>query len=259
MTGETLSFAQGAVLALSSALAGAVNSIAGGGTLLTFPTLIWLGLPPIAANATSTVGLVPGSIAGAWGYRAELGEVRQWLLWLIPASLLGGAAGALLLLVTPPALFAQLAPVLVLGATLLFAVSGPLGRRLALGHDGAPPSPGRVAMVVLAQLLISVYGGYFGAGMGILMLAAYALLDLGSIHRANGLKTFAGFCINGIAAALFVARGVVHWPAALTMILGSILGGYLAARVARRLGQGPVRALVIAIGLVAAASLAIPR
>ncbi len=242
----------------SSACAGAINSVAGGGTLLTFPTLIWLGLPSIAANATSTVGLVPGSLAGVWGYRREVHEVRQWLVWLIPSSVIGGIIGAVLLTKTPPAVFDQLVPLLVLGATILFMANGPVSRRVSAS---LAEGPGRAHgwIVAVCQLFIAVYGGYFGAGIGILMLAALGLLHLGSIHRMNGLKTFAAAAINSVAAALFIVKGLVHWPEALMMAAGSIAGGYLGADTARRLGQRTVRLIVIGIGLASTIALGVQR
>ncbi len=236
--------------------AGAANAVAGGGTLLTFPALVALGLPPIVANATNTVGLVPGSLGGAFGYRQELKEVRGWLVWLLPSSLLGGGLGALLLLVTPPRTFERLVPLLVLGATALFALAGPLGRRLGM-RLGSGKVPRRRALAVAAmQLAISIYGGYFGAGMGILMLAALGLLSLGSLHEANGLKSFAAAAINAVAAGVFLAKGLVVLAPALLVVTGSTLGGYLGAGFARQLGARRVRALVIVVGLVAAGLLA---
>jgi uncharacterized membrane protein YfcA len=244
------------ILLVAAAAAGAVNAVAGGGTLITFPALIWLGLPSIVANATSTVGLVPGSLSGTWGYRREVRESSQWLAWLLPVSLAGGVVGSFLLVGTPPAVFDRLAPVLVLVATVLFMIQEPLSRRLRAGSESAQP---RTGVVVLGQFVIAVYGGYFGAGMGILMLAALGLLHLGSIHRMNGLKTFATAFVNGVAAAVFIAKGMVEWPAAITMAAGSILGGYLAADAARKLGQRTVRSMVIGVGLIATAVLAVQR
>lgn len=247
---------QGAALLVAAAAAGAVNAVAGGGTLLTFPTLIALGLDPLLANATSTVGLVPGALGGAWGYRRELRTVSRWLPWIVPSSVLGGALGALLLVRTPPPLFERLAPLLVLAATVLFVAQEPIARRLRLTRGGAPAGLLQRWIVAAAQVGIATYGGYFGAGMGIVMLAALGLLHLPSIHAMNGLKTFAGGCINGIAAGWFIAAGLVNWPAALTMVAGSLLGGYFGADSARRLGERTVRRMVVAVGLVATVALA---
>lgn len=247
----------GVLLLLVSGIAGGINAVAGGGTLLTFPTLIWLGLPPVVANATSTVGLVPGALSGAWGYRRELREVKSWMTWLLPLSFVGGALGALLLTRTPPRLFNQLVPILVLGATVLFMSQGPISRRLRRLNE-SPGTPHRVAAGI-GLLGITTYGGYFGAGMGILMLAVFGLLRLGNIHQSNGLKSFCGACVNGVASGLFIVKGLVLWKVALTMCAGSILGGYLAADTARKLGQNTIRWIVISIGLVATVVLALQR
>lgn len=248
---------RGVALLLSSGAAGAINAVAGGGTLVTFPTLIWLGLSSVSANVTSTVGLVPGALGAAWGYRRELRSSRRWLVWLLPSSLVGGGLGALLLVWTPPAFFDAIAPVLVLGATVLFMLQETISRRLrgTWSEQGTPNRWG----VAACQLLIAIYGGYFGAGMGILMLAALGLLHLGNIHQSNSLKAFAGATINGVASGLFIVRGLVQWPEAITMAVGAILGGFLAADAARRLGQRTVRMIVIGIGLTSAVILAVQR
>lgn len=241
-------------LVVVSAAAGAVNAVAGGGTLLTFPTLIGLGLSGVAANATSTVGLVPGSLGSVWGYRREVGDVSHWLAWLLPSSVAGGVVGALLLVNTPPAIFDALAPVLILFATALFMVQEALARRPS-ANAGAP----HPWVVVTGQFFIAIYGGYFGGAMGIIMLAALGLLRIGDIHRMNGLKTFATAAINGVAALLFIVRGMVLWPEAITMAVGSTLGGFLAADAARKLGQKTIRRAVIAVGLIASAALVARR
>lgn len=245
----------GLLLFVAAFGAGAVNAVAGGGTLLTFPILLALGLPPVVANATSTVGLVPGSLAGAWGYRRELDEVRGWLKWLVAPSIVGGGLGALLLLVTPPVTFDRLVPWLVLAATGLFALAGRVARLAGARVGGASASTARTLVVAGLQLLVAVYGGYFGAGLGIMMLASLSLLSLGSLHAANGLKTLCGAAINAVASALFVARGLVDVPSASVVVGGSIIGGLAGAGLARRLGTGRLRGLVIAAGLLAAAFL----
>lgn len=236
--------------------AGAVNAVAGGGSLITFPVLVALGLPPILANTTSTVGLVPGSLASAWGYREELGEVRPWLARLVPPSVVGGLVGALLLLWTPPRVFDLLVPLLVLGATVLFAASDRIAR-MVVRKTGEQEDTRPAALVAFAQLGIAIYGGYFGAGIGILMLAALALLHLGDIHRANALKALLGSSINAFAAGLFIARGSVLWGPAIVMVAGSIAGGYGAARIARRMEARVVRRLVVASGVAATVWLAV--
>jgi uncharacterized membrane protein YfcA len=253
-------------LAASACAAGAMNSMAGGGTILTFPALLFVGVAPISANATSTVALLPGVVAGLFGYRREVRPHRVWLKTLFLPSLAGGALGSVLLLRTPEKLFAQLAPQLVLFATVLFMLQGFLARkraRAATGADGltaAPMQPGdlptsRFALASLLQLGVAVYGGYFGAGIGILMLALLGFLGLSDIHAMNGLKAFFNFCINSVAAAYFIYRGAVDWPAALVLALGAIAGGYGGARLARHIGQKKARAAVIVIGLLVTAVL----
>jgi uncharacterized protein len=247
------------VLALvAAAAAGAVNAIAGGGTLLTFPAIVGLGIPPLVANATSTVALWPGSLGSMWGYRHELAGARRWVVGFTAPSLLGGALGAWLLLHTPPAAFDRIVPFLVLGATLLFLVQGPLLRRLRSGAlPAAAPAPAATPesaprwTFLAAQFLVAVYGGYFGAGIGILMLAVLGFMGLTNIHRMNGLKNWGALCINAVAVVIFAAGGIVHWPVALTMAVGGAVGGYAGSRLAQRVGQARVRHAIVAIGLVA--------
>jgi hypothetical protein len=246
-----------AALLLTSMAAGGINAVAGGGTLLTFPTLIWIGVPSLVANATSTVGLVPGALSGAWGYRREVRESSKWLAWLLPASFLGGIGGGVLLVGTPPAFFDRIVPFLVLGATMLFMVQDPISKWVQRNATQAGIPHQWIAAG--AQFVIAIYGGYFGAGMGILLLSALSLLHLGSIHRMNGLKSLTGAAVNGVASAVFIAKGLVLWKIALLMAGGSILGGYVAADAARKLGQKTIRRIVITVGLVATASLAARR
>jgi uncharacterized membrane protein YfcA len=250
------------ILALAGAAfgAGVMNSMAGGGTILTFPTLIFLGLPAISANATSTVALLPGVAAGMAGYRKEVRAHKSWLKTLFWPSLVGGAAGSVLLLQTPEKVFANLAPLLVLFATVLFMVQGALARRRPEADGGGLPDPStlprrRLITASLLQLAVAVYGGYFGAGIGILMLALLGFLGLRDIHAMNGLKVFFNLCINSVAAVYFIARGAVDWPVALVLAVGAIAGGYGGARLARRIGQKKARAAVIVIGLLVTAVL----
>ncbi|HWM93803.1 MAG TPA: sulfite exporter TauE/SafE family protein [Thermoanaerobaculia bacterium] len=232
---------------------GAMNAMAGGGTILTFPVLVFLGMPAITANATSTVALLPGAAASMAGYRREVAQNRGWLKTLFLPSLIGGTLGSVLLLRTPEKTFEILAPVLILFATVLFMVRGVLARRFSLSSG---PSTGRWVIAVLLQLGVAVYGGYFGAGIGILMLALLGFLGLTDIHAMNGLKNFFGVCINGVAAAYFVLQGAVSWPEALILAVGATLGGYGGARFARIIGQEKARAAVVVIGLLVTALLA---
>lgn len=241
-------------LVASSAGAGVMNSMAGGGTILTFPTLIFLGEPAITANATSTVALWPGAAASLFGYRHDVKEHREWLKSLFLPSLLGGMLGAVLLLQTPAKAFERLAPFLILFATVLFTLQGAVTRWSGAAH-AVGRTPVRLAFAWLFQFGVGVYGGYFGAGIGILMLAVLGFLGLSDIHAANGIKNFFGMCMNGVAAAYFILRGAVNWPAALVMIGGAIAGGYAGARFARSIGREKARAAVVIIGLVVAAIL----
>jgi uncharacterized membrane protein YfcA len=240
---------------LAAAVAGGfVNSIAGGGSLLTFPALVWVGIPPVAASATNTVGLWPGSVGGVVGFRRHLPERRVIVLLGVP-SLVGGIVGAVLLLRTPQQVFEGLAPVLVFLATVLLAVQDPLSKRIARGGAVGDGSPGFATAAVVFQFLVGVYGGFFGAGIGIMMLAALAILGLTDIHEMNALKNLLAIVINGVAAVYFVTRGAVLWTDAALMAAGSIAGGLAAASLAHRLGRRLVRQAVIAIGIAASVSL----
>lgn len=239
-----------AVILIAAFLAGAVNSIAGGGTMLSFPALLWIGRNPIMANATNAVALWPGSLAAMIGFRNELANVRRWLLLLTLPSLAGGIIGAVLLLHTSTVTFSRLVPFLILGATLLLAAQELITRRLGLLQKvEGEPSTSWVVFVFTFQFLVGLYGGYFGAGMGILMLAALGLIGLTDLHQMNGLKNLLAVCINGVAAIYFAASGAVIWVDALEMAAASIAGGFLGAQVARRAGRLFVRRAVVVIGL----------
>ncbi len=228
-----------------------MNSIAGGGTLLTFPALVALGVPPIVANATSTIALWPGSLASFWAYRGAIVTIRPWWLhWAVP-SLLGGITGAFLLLYTPEKNFSALVPWLIWGATALFLLQKPLLRWI-VGHTEAAVDVERKQpprRYLAYQFGVAVYGGYFGAGAGILMLAAFEMMGLRNIHTMNGLKNWCGLNINAIAVAVFVVSGIIIWPVALTMAVGAMIGGAMGARLAQRVDQKWVRRAVVAIGL----------
>jgi uncharacterized membrane protein YfcA len=253
---------------LAAFAAGMMNSVAGGGTLVTFPTLVWLGIDPIQANVTSTVALWPGSLGAMVGFRRELGDSRRWMLLLGAPSVAGGLIGARLLLLTPSPLFASIVPYLILFATILFAAGEPLMRRRRSNNPRQDSEQGNTAQAkgrawwagaIAFQFFVAIYGGYFGAGIGILMLAALGLLGLTDIHQMNGLKNFFAVCINIVAAAYFIASGRVAWPYALVMVVGAIAGGYGGAGLARRLGRQVVRRAVIVIGLAMAVSLLFRR
>lgn len=236
-----------AIIFAAAVVAGMINSIAGGGTLVSFPSLLLIGVNPILANATSTIALWPGSFAAMVGFRQDLGRIRPWLLWLVVPSLAGGIAGAVLLLRTPTETFDKLIPFLILGATLLFALQEAVSRLVL--HRAERASRAWVVGCFIAQLGIGLYGGYFGAGIGILMLATLGLMGMRDLHEMNGLKNMLAVCINGVAAIYFAVAGAVIWNLAGIMLVGAIAGGYFGARAAKRLGRKFVRYAVIVIGL----------
>ena len=254
LSSTSIPAAQLLVGAGAALLAGIVNSIAGGGTLLTFPALIAAGLTPIVANATSTVALLPAALGSMVGYRGELTGARRWASLFAVPSLAGGAIGAALLLHTSSAAFNRIVPWLVFGATALFLAQRPLlrlvrGPAVVRGDDDALTARTPSIALLVGQLLVGIYGGYFGAGIGILMLASLGLMGFTNIHRMNGLKNWGGFCMNLVAALSFALGGIVRWPVALGMAVGSIAGGYLGARAAQRVPQEVVRGAVAAVGV----------
>lgn len=239
------------VALLAGIAGGAMNALAGGGTNLTFPALVWLGLPPIHANATSAVALWPGSLGGAWGFRREVKRTRRWWLGLLVPSVAGGGLGAWLLIHTPPTFFRSLASWLVLGSTALIAVEPAITKRLGLGLQRGR-SRGWQALALGVQLVVSVYGGYFGAGLGMLILTALGLLGVGDIRQANGLKNLFSLAIKGVAVLYFVATQDVVWLPALLVGVGAIGGGYGAARFGTKLSQAAMRWTVTGIGVAVA-------
>ncbi len=227
-------------------LAGALNAIAGGGSFFSFPALLVAGVPPIVANATNALALWPGTLASIGAYRRELrGQQRD--IWLFSGlSLLGGLLGAILLLYTDERRFTALIPYLLLFATLVFTFS-PQITRLAQRMVGE--GNGQRWLVVVIYIAIAIYGGFFGAGLGILTLAALALLGHDNIHRMNALKTLQAALVNGIAVATFVATGLIAWLPALIMTIGAIAGGYGGAAIARRIDARRVRMAVVVISI----------
>jgi uncharacterized protein len=243
------------ILFLAAFIAGAINAVAGGGTLLTFPSLVWVGLPSTIANATSTVAIWPGSLGGMWGYRHDLRGLPKATYALIVPSVIGGVIGAVLMVMTPTRVFDRLIPLLILFATLMFVLQEPVQRLIRTADEAHLGSTKWLIGALLFQFLVAVYGGYFGAGIGILMLAAFGIIGFTDIHQMNGLKTFLALCINGMATSYFIWNGMVSWPHALVMAVGAIVGGVWGAGVARRLGPKGVRTIVIVVGVTMAISL----
>jgi hypothetical protein len=238
-----------AVLFLAAIGGGALNSVAGGGSFLTFPTLLFTGVPAIQANATNTVALWPGSVVAASAYRRDVSVERGRLVALSIVSLFGGYAGAWLLLNTPESTFRGMIPWLLLLATAVFAFGSPLVAQLRakMHHPVGERHFGTLGL--LAQFPIAVYGGYFGGGIGILMLAALTLVGMENIHSMNGLKNWLAACINGVAVVTFIIAGAVWWSQALVMVAGAIIGGYGGASLARKVDPRKVRRFVIAVGV----------
>ncbi len=242
------------LLFASAVGAGLMNAMAGGGTLLTFPSLLAAGVPAVVANATNAVALVPGSFTSGFTFRRDLGQHGPRLVvYLIVSSVLGGCVGAALVAVAGDALFRRLVPGLIIGSTLLFILQEPLRhwRERQPAPDRPKPALGEGSIWGLAAVhfLVSVYGGFFGAGMGILMLAELGFAGLTNIHQMNALKNFGAAFINLTAALTFIVAGLVFWRLAALMAVGAMLGGWGGARLAQRIGQGPVRWVVVAIGL----------
>jgi len=241
-------------LFVAGVVAGAINSVAGGGSLISFPSLVASGLPAIVANATNTASIWPGSLSSALAYAPDVRRDTRLLVTLLVPSLVGGLLGAIVLVSTPPELFAQVVPYLVLFATLLFATQGRLSR-WTRSHATEGDHVGQVGRIsgFLLQLFVASYGGYFGAGIGILMLGSFSLIGLRDIHRMNGLKTVLATVINVVAFLFLAAEGLVVWPVAMVMGVGTVLGGWLGARGAKRISQQTLRALVISVGLLVSA------
>ncbi len=232
------------LLAGAAFLAGALNTVAGGGTFLTFPALVSVGIPPVAANATSAVAVFPGYLGGAFGFRRELaGFDRRLLLRATALTALGGLAGSLLLLISSDAAFSAIIPFLLASATAIFAFSGQIQRWARRRSRAVAPGG------AFATLAVAVYGGYFNGGLGIVLLALFALWGLRDIHAMNGLKNALSFVLSAISVMTFASAGVVAWPQALIMMAAAVSGGYLGAPLARALPERVVRGIVIGVGV----------
>ena len=237
-------------LFLAGMLAGGINSIAGGGTLISFPSLVAFGEPEIISNATNTAALWPGSLSGALGYRKDTPIQRSLLLMLAIPSLIGGLMGAAILVFTAPALFNRVVPFLVLFATIMLASQDMISRKLGRSSGGEHvTTAGRVWGIVF-QFFVAAYGGYFGAGIGILMLGSFSIMGLRDIHKMNAMKTPLAAIINVTAFVFFAYKGLVAWYLALLMMIGAIIGGYSGARLAKHVNPRPLHYIVVAIGLI---------
>ena len=231
------------LIAFAAFAAGVLNTLAGGGTFLTFPALVYIGVPPILANATSAVAVFPGYLAGAFGFRSELGTIeRSSLIRLTVITLLGGLAGSLLLLVTTNEAFTAIVPFLLLFATFVF-LFGPQIRTFAAARSQSIANEGAVGL-----FLVAVYGGYFNGGLGIVLLALFALWGWSDLNKMNGLKNWLSFALSAISVATFAIAGLVVWPKAVVMMVFAVLGGYLGAPIARSIPAHVLRRLVAAIG-----------
>jgi uncharacterized membrane protein YfcA len=255
-----MNLARDAFLVGSSVAAGAINSVAGGGTLLSFPAALASGMPAVIANATNAVAMTPGSLAAAWGYRRFLGEKARLAAWLLLPAAVGATLGAIILRHTKPSLFEAIVPWLILGATLIIllqqlGLTG--GRASAQQAQQAVDASRRLGLIMFFQLLVGIYAGYFGGAMGIIMLAYLSLLGGMEIHQMNAIKNLLAALMNGVASVYFIACGMVDYRGAMLMTAGAVAGGFVGARIARRVQPRVVRWAVIVIGLSLTATFAI--
>jgi uncharacterized membrane protein YfcA len=229
------------------ALAGAINAVAGGGSFISFPSLLFTGVPPIPANATNTLALWLGATASGGAYRSRLNISRRVMTPLVVTSILGGILGAILLIKTPASTFLRVLPWLLLGATLLFTFGKHLTKRISarVSHDATTKA---LVGASIFELLVAIYGGYFGGGIGIMNLAMFAAMGMTDVHEMNALKTVLGAIINGVAAIAFVVSGAILWPQALVMTFGAVIGGYFGAHYAMKAPQSWIRTAVIVVG-----------
>lgn len=240
---------------LAGIAAGTINTVVGSGTLITFPTLLAVGVPAVTANVSNSVGLVPGSLSGAWGYRRELAGQRGRLLRLGLASLVGGTIGAVLLLVLPKSAFDQIVPVLI-GLGVVLVIVGPrISRRVAARAEARGGLPDQGAGWVWPSVAgAGVYGGYFGAAQGVLLMAILGIGVDDTMQRHNATKNVLAAIVNGIAAVVFIVAAHVDWRAAGLIAAGSIIGGQIGAHVGRRLPSAVLRAVIVVVGVVALVS-----
>ena len=234
--------------------AGAINAVAGGGTLLTFPTLLFFGTTPVVANATSTLALLLGTAGSVFGYRQHLASVKPWLWRFMPVSIVGALLGSALLTHTSDKTFSKLVPFLILFAAVLFLAQGIFRRFAGLDARSGPPEKHHAVWgAILFQFAVAIYGGYFGAGIGILMLASLGFIGLGDIHEMNTVKTVLASLINLVAAGWFIGAGLIDWPRAAVMTVGAVAGYFLGSHYSQRISQPRVRQIITATGFTLAA------
>jgi len=238
------------ILLFSAFLAGGVNALAGGGSFFAFPALMLVGVPAINANATCTLAMLPGAIASFWPYRQDLDTNRTILIGMSTISFVGGLVGALIMLNTPPGIFIKVVPYLILAATLIFAFGNKITSKILVDQLETGENAHKLTLPsIVFQFVIAAYGGYFGAGIGIVMLACLSLLGMTKINSMNALKVLLASVINGISAVAFVFAGAIYWHQVTIMAIGSVVGGYLAAKVGRKLPPLVIKRFVVCIGL----------
>lgn len=238
---------QGILLCIIGVIAGALNAVAGGGSFISFPTLLFTGVQPVPANATNTLALWLGASASGSAYRSRLNISRRVMVPLVVASIIGGLLGAVLLIKTPASTFLRVLPWLLLGATLLFTFGKHLTRRISarVTHDATTKA---LIGASIFELVVAIYGGYFGGGIGIMNLAMFAAMGMTDVHEMNALKTVLGAIINGVAAVTFVVTGAILWPQAAVMTVGAVTGGYFGAHYAMKAPQSWIRTIVVVVG-----------
>ena len=250
-----MSLFEAVAILLAGVAAGTINTVVGSGTLITFPTLLAFGIPPVTANVSNTIGLVPGSISGAIGYRRELVGQRSRVLRLSVASLVGGLTGAVLLLVLPDDAFAAIVPVLILLGCVLVVLQPRISAWVAARHDAAGGLPHHGAWWVWPGVLLTgVYGGYFGAAQGVLLMAVLGIGVDESLQRLNAVKNVLAAIVNGVAGLVFIAVAEVDWRVVALIAVGSVVGAQVGATVGRRLPGGVLRVVIVVVGVVALVS-----
>jgi len=239
-----------AVLIFAAGLAaGSINAVVGSGSLITFPTLVALGYPAVLANVSNNIGLVPGGLSGAYGYRRELAGQGPRLVRLIPASVAGGVTGAVLLLVLPGSIFKRVVIALIVVALALVLLQPRLARRVAARR--VSPGPGVATMLVAGVFAVGVYGGYFGAAQGIVLIGLLGVFEVDDLQRLNAAKNVLAICVNGVASVVFILATHVDWKVVGVIAGGSVIGGQIGAGVGRRLDSGVLRVVIVAVGIAA--------